>query len=611
MTAAVEAFRLGVRELMNAAQEHSAPGAPGPARTRAAEAFRTAVKLDPTMSDAVMGLIAAGDNSRATLFKASRARNLYVHSRAEGLLDGELLSGLFDLHVYGIHHPLRRASEASIALACALAYPADGTSAQWQEAAEQLQQHLGDRHGEAHDQQLATTVLLGMYLATEQWTAITDLEPQLKATQWDQPLLQVACATVTAQAYANLGAFDEALRRVSGILDDPREPAQHLRAQARLIQALVLREQGDEERAQQIIAELMATDTTGTVAAYRPATQRLKLTSAAAIATRTDAWDPASGHDPVATADREESARTREQWLEDASRVLEEQIGMAAVKQQIAKLRATVQVSRMREKAGLSIDGSSRHLVFTGPPGTGKTTIARVVAQIFAGLGVVDTPKVVEASRVDFVGTHLGHTAPKTNALIDSAVGGVLFVDEVYTLIQTGLAGGDAFGREAVDTLLARMENDRDRLVVIIAGYDEEVDRFLASNEGLASRFSRRIRFASYTPDELVAIAEVIANKRDSVLSEGARDRLMSECAQLSTTVREGKSAIDVVGNGRFMRNVIEGAEEERNYRLAQDPELAAAAGAPDDSVRQALMTITEPDMGEAIENLLADNASR
>jgi SpoVK/Ycf46/Vps4 family AAA+-type ATPase len=184
-------------------------------------------------------------------------------------------------------------------------------------------------------------------------------------------------------------------------------------------------------------------------------------------------------------------------------------------------------------------------------------------------------PTVIEAKRQDFVGQHLGSTAIKTTALIDQAMDGVLFIDEAYTLIQTGLSGGDAFGRESVDTLLARMETDRDRLVVIIAGYDAEIDRFLAANEGLASRFTKRIRFASYTPAELGDIGRLIARTRDSELTEAAYEELVSACTALyqgQSVDSAGKSHrnIDLAGNGRFVRNVIESAEEEREYRLSE-----------------------------------------
>src|SRR5262249_14977801 len=195
-------------------------------------------------------------------------------------------------------------------------------------------------------------------------------------------------------------------------------------------------------------------------------------------------------------------------------------------------------------------------------------------------------------------------TAIKTSALIDSAMGGVLFIDEAYTLIQSGLSGGDAFGREAVDTLLARMENDRDRLVVIIAGYDLEIDRFLASNDGLASRFTKRIRFPSYTATELGDIAQLIARSRDSELTSAAHDELVAVCERLcgeEATDQHGnvRKCIDLAGNGRFVRNVVEAAEEELAYRLTEGQE--AGLQNIDEEV---LMRIELGDMKAALGNM-------
>jgi type VII secretion ATPase EccA len=259
----------------------------------------------------------------------------------------------------------------------------------------------------------------------------------------------------------------------------------------------------------------------------------------------------------------------------------------------------------LRRDKGFSTASSSLHLAFTGPPGTGKTTIARVVAQTYCGLGLLNTLKVVEAKRQDFVGQHLGSTAIKTTELIDSALGGVLFIDEAYTLIQTGLSGGDAFGKEAVDTLLARMENDRDRLVVIIAGYDSEIDRFLGANEGLSSRFTKRIRFPSYTPNELGDIGRLIASSRDSELSSEAYDELVTVCAELcsgESADADGKMRqnIDLAGNGRFVRNVIEAAEEERAFRLTESYGMAL-----DEIDETALVRLESSDVKGALSNIL------
>jgi type VII secretion ATPase EccA len=305
---------------------------------------------------------------------------------------------------------------------------------------------------------------------------------------------------------------------------------------------------------------------------------------------------------------------------------LNKQIGLVEVKRQIKKLRGEVKVNAARVERGLSPVMRSHHLVFSGPPGTGKTTIARVVGNIYCGLGVLKTPTVLETKRFDFVGEHLGSTAIRTNQLIDRALDGVLFIDEAYTLIQSGLAGGDAFGREAVDTLLARMENDRDQLMVIIAGYDDEIDRFLSSNEGLASRFPRRVRFPSYSPAELAAIASAMAADKDSTIASDAitvLERVCADLAQREVLVDENgkmhklsderrapgatppgkrRRVLDVAGNGRFIRNVVEDAFGEQMYRIS---DLMDTEEIDDET----LTTITAEDLSTALTTVLASVA--
>jgi ESX secretion system protein EccA len=219
----------------------------------------------------------------------------------------------------------------------------------------------------------------------------------------------------------------------------------------------------------------------------------------------------------------------------------------------------------------MKVAQTSKHMIFTGPPGTGKTTIARVVANILAGLGVIAEPKLVETSRKDFVGEYLGHTAIKTSKTVDRAIGGVLFIDEAYALVQDSKAGGgDQFGTEALDALLARMENDRDRLVVIIAGYSADIDRLLESNDGLRSRFATRIEFDSYSPEEIVDIAKVIATANDSTLSEEATKRALEAATLLSERTLGDKPALDIAGNGRYARQLVEAGEQSRDMRLAR-----------------------------------------
>jgi SpoVK/Ycf46/Vps4 family AAA+-type ATPase len=259
--------------------------------------------------------------------------------------------------------------------------------------------------------------------------------------------------------------------------------------------------------------------------------------------------------------------------LESALAELDALIGLEPVKRQVHEIAAQLRVARLRDRQGLASQPPARHFVFTGPPGTGKTTVARILGRIFAALGLLVRPSVVEAHRADLVGEHLGATAIKTNKLVDSALGGVLFVDEAYSLYNEGYSGGDAFGSEATATLLKRAEDDRDRLVIVLAGYTADMDRFLRSNPGLASRFSARIGFPSYTPAELSAIAGVIARQAGDTFDPDALPVLDQIFSQACAAGR-----IDELGNGRFARSLYERACASRDVRVARLDESASAA---------------------------------
>lgn len=207
---------------------------------------------------------------------------------------------------------------------------------------------------------------------------------------------------------------------------------------------------------------------------------------------------------------------------------------------------------------------------------TGKTTIARVIGKLYAGLGITTEDKVIETGRPDFVGDTVGSTGLKTRKVVNEAMGGVLFIDEAYALVQeTGTNQADTFGKEALDVLVAEMENNRDNLVVIMAGYNRDIERLLATNEGLKSRFSRKVEFHSYSPEEIWLIAQQMADKRGSILGEGVEEALTEQVRDvLMTRNHEGKTLLDIAGNGRFVRNVIEGAEEERELRLMDEAEM-------------------------------------
>ncbi|MEV6952244.1 AAA family ATPase [Streptomyces sp. NPDC051183] len=278
--------------------------------------------------------------------------------------------------------------------------------------------------------------------------------------------------------------------------------------------------------------------------------------------------------------------------LAEALAELERMVGLEPVKRQVKALSAQLHMARLRAGQGLPVQPPKRHFVFSGPSGTGKTTVARILGRVFYALGLLGGDHLVEAQRADLVGEFLGQTAVKANELIDSAIGGVLFVDEAYSLSNSGYSKGDAYGDEALQVLLKRAEDNRDHLVVILAGYPAGMDRLLATNPGLSSRFTTRVDFPSYRPPELTAIGGVLADGNGDRWDEEALEELRSISGHV---VEQGW--IDELGNGRFLRTLYEKSCAYRDLRLA---------GFAGDPSRDDLATLRLPDLMQAYGEVLS-----
>ena len=253
---------------------------------------------------------------------------------------------------------------------------------------------------------------------------------------------------------------------------------------------------------------------------------------------------------------------------------INELVGLAPVKEYVFGLADNLQVQQRRAAAGLKTASLSMHMIFTGNPGTGKTTIARLVARYLKAIGALKGGQLVEVTRADLVGRYTGHTAPLTNSVIESALGGVLFIDEAYSLYR---GEQDSFGLEAIDTLVKGMEDHRDELVVILAGYTKEMETFLTANSGLASRFPNKIEFPDYTAEELLQITHVQAKNKGYRLAESCTQPLLNYYARWQAA--DARTA----GNGRLARNTLEKAIFHQSRRLVAEPAAALDLILPSD----------------------------
>ncbi len=597
--------------------------------------FREATELDPLMCDAWLGRILCGDKASGTLYKAWRCRQ-QMHAQVNRMgINAAQLWARFDIGmgIVGLEQPIYDQSSLAAALASVLAM---GSRPDYAEAIDTL--------GEASPTAVTEWVKAAVYYRCERWPDVIDtVTGQMRLFDKDAAL-KVAADLAVGISLARLGRLDEADTHLRAVAE--QDTLSEAVPAAQWYSALIARERRQEDTAKDLLRQVNAVAPSAEVsAALDDSGVRLQITTPEAIAERTDPWDPATGPSAADLAEAR-AAAARAEVLAEATAELDAQVGMYELKDQVRTFRSRIRMAEKRRNLGLKTPAAANHMIFIGPPGTGKTSVAKVIAKTLCGLGIVSTSKVVEVSGKELVGEHLGESEGKTKAYVQKALDGVLFIDEAYALISAENKGSnaDAFGKAVIDTLLTFIENERHRLVVIIAGYEEDIDQLLATNEGMTSRFAHRFRFNTYSPDELVAIAHTLAGGRDDTLSADSVELLGHTCEQLAAITtgardadpvelltgvlralaedeiaverRDGllryardqlaaittarRSAIDLVGNGRFIRKVLENAADYRDVRVDE------ALSDDGDGDQDLLMTIARADMARALHKVLS-----
>ncbi|MGV0992266.1 MAG: type VII secretion AAA-ATPase EccA [Mycobacterium sp.] len=556
--------------------------------------FREATEADPAMADAWLGRVAAGDDDLAVLERL-HCCGARLHRESNRL--GVRLSAAVKAGPH-LSITVTEASHAGIALASALVD--DG---QFEKAAALLcDPALLDGWENHHWCQYITAYL--MY-ATQRWPDVIAEAARILPPQ-AVVMSPVTAAThaLAGHAAAHLGQARVALDWADRVAVDPAEfPL--IAADLAYVRGMAYRQLDDEPSAQIWLskATIAGVLTEPAKRALADAGLQLVTTTEAAINSRTHKWDVTTEQSEDARAEGENRDR-RAELLAEGRALLRNQVGLAGVKQAVAELEDQIEVRALRLAHGLPVTNQTNHMLLVGPPGTGKTTTAEALGKIYAGLGIVRHPEIIEVKRSDFCGEHIGSSGPKTNELIKRSLGRILFLDELYSLVERHHDGRpDMIGMEAVNQLLVALEVHRFDFCFIGAGYEREVDAFLAVNPGLAGRFNRKLRFASYAPDELVEIAVRYGRPRATLIDADAQAALNSACRSIRAHIAsDGTHGIDLMQNGRFARNVIERAERLRDSRVA-----AQNRTDPGSVTVQDLQTVRSQDILTAVSEACAE----
>ncbi|MEB3049896.1 type VII secretion AAA-ATPase EccA [Mycolicibacter sp. MYC123] len=568
--------------------------------------FAAATEADPSMADAWLGRIACGDTSLETLTRLYNNGD-WLHKETTRL--GRHLAAQIPLGPY-LSITVTDASHVGLALASAWAVEGEYARAD----ALLSDRALLDSWVNHQWHQLARAYL--MFL-TQRWPdLLTVAAEELPDRAIVMPAVTASICALAAYAAAHLGQGRVALdwldrvdiaghihgsdRFPPGVLTASIAPNEIplLAADLAYIRGMVHRQLGEEEQAQVWLskAAINGVLTEAAKAALAEPKLRLVITEEQIIDSRSDRWDAESAKSR-AELDEHNATDRRAELLAQGRAELEKQVGLAEVKRAVKALEDQLEIRAMRLEHGLPVEGQTNHMLLVGPPGTGKTTTAEALGKIYAGMGIVRNPEITEVRRSDFCGEHIGSSGPKTNELIEKALGGILFMDEFYSLVERHQDGTpDMIGMEAVNQLLIALEKHRFDFCFLAAGYEDQVDEFLTVNPGLASRFNRKIRFESYSPEEIVEIGERYGSSRATELNPEARQRFL----EMVTTIRgysspRGEHGINVMHNGRFARNVIEEAE------LARDTRVAAAKRAGHQVTIDDLKTVTAVDIDAAV----------